>query len=136
MRIEKEMSFLNFKKFCSRTNKKTLFKINSRTLEKQHKAHPLIIFMIFDLIFSFGMRTNTGLHNILSDNSRQSVGNCECRVNPTVSVHDIEWNLIDDAVDGVTDILSRSDQQRKGNQYDHRRFVVQTEYVVVDTDLV
>lgn len=92
--------------------------------------------MIFDLIFSFDMRTDTGLHNILSNDSSQSVGNGERGINPTVSVHYVQWDLINNTINGVSNILPRRDQKREGNQYDHRRFVMQAEYVIVDANLV
>lgn len=106
------------------------------TLEKQHEANPLIVFVVLDLIFTLRMRTNTGLNDILSNNPRQPIRNGERRINPTICVHNIQRYLIDDAIDGVANVLSRRNQKWKGNQNDHRRFVVQAKYVVVDADLV
>jgi hypothetical protein len=53
-------------------------------------------------------------------------------VNPAVGVHDVQRNFVNNAVNGVTNVLSRGDQERKGDQNDHRRLVVQSEDVVVD----
>lgn len=105
-------------------------------MEKQHKTHPLVVLVVLDLVLAVGVRPDAGLHDVLAHNPRQPVGDGERRVNPTVSVHHVEGNLVDDAVDGVADVLARRDQQRECNQHDHRRLVMQAKYIVVDAHLV
>lgn len=45
-------------------------------------------------------------------------------VDPAVGVHDVQRNFVHDAVNGVTDVLSGGDQERKGDQDDDRRLVM------------
>ena len=52
-----------------------------------------------------------------------------CGVDPAVGVHDTTWNAVNDAVDGVTDILSRRDYKRRDDEYDERRFIVKPEHI-------
>uniref|UniRef100_A0A8D8W918 Uncharacterized protein n=1 Tax=Cacopsylla melanoneura TaxID=428564 RepID=A0A8D8W918_9HEMI len=51
--------------------------IEEHCLKEQDKAHPLIIFVILDLIFSFYVTCHPRLNNILSNTSTQSVRYCE-----------------------------------------------------------
>ena len=37
------------------------------------------------------------------------------------------WNSIDDAVDGITDVLSRRHKERRNDEDHQRRLVVETE---------
>ena len=50
-------------------------------------------------------------------------------MDPAVGVHDTTWNAVNDAVDGVTDILSRRDEKRRDDEYDERRFIVKPEHI-------
>ena len=48
-------------------------------------------------------------------------------VDPAVGVHDAAGNAIDNAVDGVADVLAWRHQQRRRDVDDERRFVVEAE---------
>ena len=45
-------------------------------------------------------------------------------------------NAIDDAIDGVSDVLLRGDQQAGGDKDDNGGLVVEPEHVVVNPDLL
>ena len=117
-------------------NRRVHFKTVTLTLEKQHKTHPLIVFMIFNFIFTIDMWANAGLHNVFSDDSRKTIGNGEGRINPTICIHHIERDFIDNTVDRISDVLTRSHQKRESNQNDHCRFVMQPKNIIVDAYLI
>ena len=52
-------------------------------------------------------------------------------VDPAVGVHDPARNAIDDAVDGVADVLAWRHQQRRRDVNDERRFVVEPKDIAV-----
>lgn len=57
-------------------------------------------------------------------------------MDPTIGVHDTSGNAIDHAINGISDVLSRSDQQTSQDKHDDRALVVEPEDVIVDPDLV
>ena len=55
-------------------------------------------------------------------------------MNPTVSVHNSAWYLINNTVDWVSDVLFGGDKETRDNQDDKGGFVMETEHIVVDAD--
>ena len=104
-------------------------------LEEEHKAHPLVVLVILDLVAVLD-GVDARVRHRLALRLGQRARHGERRVDPAVGVHYIARNAIDDAVDRVADVLPRGDQQRADDQQDHRRLVVQAEDVVVDADRV
>ena len=55
-------------------------------------------------------------------------------MDPAVSVHVRSSDPINDAVDGISDILAGCDHQGEDDQEDDRHFVVEPENIVIDLD--
>ena len=55
-------------------------------------------------------------------------------MDPAVGVHDVCGDVVDDAVDGVADVLMGRHQEGRDREDDHRALVVQPEDIVVDPD--
>jgi hypothetical protein len=64
--------------------------------------------------------------------TRILVGNREGAVDPAIGVHNATGNAFDDAIDGISDVLSRRDEDGTCDEEDHGALVVQAEDVVVD----
>lgn len=107
--------------------------VEEHGLEKEHEAHPLVVFVVLDLVFSVHVGRDARLDDVFANAATDTVGYGERRVNPTIRVHDVERHIVDDAIDRVTDVLTGRDEQRERHQNDDSRLVVQSEYVIVDT---
>lgn len=105
-------------------------------LEEEDEAHPLVVLVVLHFVLALHVRAHTGLDHIPPGHAGQTLRHRERGVDPTVGVHHSQRNLVHDAVDRVTDILTRGDQQREGDQDDHRGLVVHPKHIVVDAHLV
>ena len=57
-------------------------------------------------------------------------------MDPAVGVHEPSGYPVHDAVDGVSDVLARGHQQRRGDVDDEGGLVMKPEDVVVDPDFI
>lgn len=108
--------------------------IKENGLEEENETDPLVVLVILHFVLALDVTRYTRLNNVPPDCARQPVGNGEGGVDPAVGVHHIERDVVDDTVDGISDVLPRGDEERERHQDDDSRLVVESEHIVVYTD--
>ena len=106
--------------------------VEKNRLEEEGEADPLVVLVILEFL-PFGQLpggSHAGVSKVLQ--SAAVLGDGERGVDPAVGVHDLLRNLLDDAVDGVADVLFGGDEQRARDEDDEGGLVVKPEDVVVD----
>jgi hypothetical protein len=99
-------------------------------LEEEYETNPLVVLVVFDFVI-FIMAGHAGMRHIYTRPTSQSIRYGKRRIDPAVCVHNSEGYFIDYAINWVTNVLSRRNQQRKCNQDDYGGFVMKPEHVVV-----
>lgn len=96
----------------------------------------LIIPVNFPIVgFSLGI-SNARIRHLLAGFLQKHAFQRICAVNPTVCVENIFGDIFGmNAVNWISNVLSRGDNQREGNQHHYGDTVVQTKYWRVDLNV-